>query len=91
MTAFLGNSRPTLPAAGAEPRSTRVQLPVKVMNKATPIFDESFYRVAVPENLPLHGAVASIEARSPTGGKLIYSISGGDVYGEFAVDFNTGE
>ena len=61
------------------------------MNKATPIFDEPYYRVTVPENLPLHGAVTTIEARSPTGGKLIYSISGGDVYGEFAVDFNTGK
>ncbi len=38
----------------------------------------------------MHGAVTTIEARSPTGGKLIYSISAGDIYGEFAVDFNTG-
>ena len=75
---------------GMEPKSTQVQLPIKVMNKATPIFDEPYYRVSIPENLPLHGAVTAVQARSPTGGKLIYSISSGDIYGEFAVDFNTG-
>ena len=74
-----------------EPKSAQVQLPIKVMNKATPIFDEPYYKVTVPEKIPLHGAVTTIEARSPTGGKLIYSISAGDIYGEFAVDFNTGK
>lgn len=65
-------------------------VPIKIMNKATPIFDRQFYSVSIPENTPMHSAILSIEAVSPTSQKLIYSITKGDMYGEFAIDFNTG-
>ena len=75
---------------GDDPRRSLVQVPIKVMNKATPVFGEPFYTVTIPEDIPLGSTVITIEANSPTDGKLIYSISDGDIYGEFAINFNTG-
>ena len=70
--------------------SSEVKVPIVIMNKATPVFSEPYQTVSIPENVPMHTAILSIEATSPTGKKLIYSITKGDIYGEFAVDFNTG-
>jgi protocadherin Fat 1/2/3 len=70
---------------------TNVSVPLQVINKATPIFDKAFYTASIPENSPTHTAVINIEAKSPYQRKLIYSISKGDKYNEFAVDFDTGE
>ena len=63
---------------------------MSVVNQATPVFTEPFYAVTVPENLPPQTTVVSVQASSPTGRKLIYSITDGDKYNEFTVDFNTG-
>ena len=71
--------------------STRVQVPVRIMNRATPIFTQQVYSASVAENAPMHTTITSIEAHSPTGQKLIYSIMGGDPYNEFDVHFNTGK
>ena len=78
-------------SAGMPPLRSEVPVPIKIMNKATPVFDEPFYEVSIPENVPMHTAILTVEAVSPTNQKLIYSISNGDVYSEFAVHFNTGE
>ena len=75
---------------GEEPKKTTTSVPIKIMNKATPVFDKPFYSISVPENIQTHTAIISIEAHSPHGRKLIYSITKGDIYDEFAVDFNTG-
>ncbi|XP_064636197.1 protocadherin Fat 1-like isoform X4 [Lineus longissimus] len=74
---------------GIPPMKTNVSVPLQVINKATPIFDKAFYTASIPENSPTHTAVINIEARSPYQRKLIYSISNGDKYNEFAVDFDT--
>lgn len=63
---------------------------VTIMDRATPMFDQPFYSVSVPENVQLYSTLITIFASSPTGGKLVYSIIKGDDYGEFGVDFNTG-
>lgn len=56
-----------------------------------PIFDRQFYTVTTSENVELHTPLAvNIQAESPLGRRLIYSIANGDLYEEFAVDFNTG-
>ena len=60
------------------------------MNRATPVFSQPFFSVSIPENIPMHSAILNAEANSPHAKKLIYSIASGNVYGEFAVDFNTG-
>ena len=79
-----------MPSAGEPSLASRVGVLVTVTNQATPIFTQSQYRVVVPENVPLHTAIASLEAHSPSSQKLIYSIADGNVYDEFSIDFNTG-
>ena len=57
-----------------------------------PVFDRQFYTVSTPENIELHSPLTvNIQAESPLGRKLIYSIVNGNSYEEFAVDFNTGK
>lgn len=61
-----------------------------VVDSSSPMFKEQQLHVSIPENTPMYAPVISIQAISPKGEKLIYSISNGDRYGDFAVDFNTG-
>lgn len=56
-----------------------------------PIFNKQFYSDTVPENIELHTPLSvAIQAESPLGRKLIYTIVEGNELEEFAVDFNTG-
>lgn len=56
-----------------------------------PIFNKQFYSDMVPENIELHTPLSvAIQAESPLGRKLIYTIVEGNELEEFAVDFNTG-
>lgn len=78
--------------SGSTPCSTEVTVNVKVMDRSMPIFDKQFYSVSTPENIELHTPLSiSIQAESPLGRKLIYSIANGNDFDEFAVDFNTGK
>lgn len=57
-----------------------------------PVFKKQFYSEIVPENVELHSPLSlSIQAESPLGRKLIYSIVKGNDLEEFALDFNTGK
>lgn len=57
-----------------------------------PVFNKQFYSDTVPENIELHSPLSvAIQAESPLGRKLIYSIVKGNELEEFAVDFNTGK
>jgi len=65
---------------------------MKVIDKSMPVFDKQFYTDTVLENIELHSPLAvSIQAESPLGRKLIYSIVKGNDFEEFALDFNTGK
>ncbi|GAB1601746.1 protocadherin Fat 1 isoform X5 [Argonauta hians] len=68
---------------------SRCKVPIKVITKATPLFEKQFYNISVAENIELHSPILSLQAVSPNGQKLVYSITGGDVFHEFTVDFNT--
>ena len=70
---------------------SRTKVPIKVITKATPLFEKQFYNVTIPENIELHTPILSLQALSPNGQKLVYSITNGDIYNEFTVDFNTGK
>lgn len=70
--------------------STPVQIPIHVVDSSSPVFPDQQTEVRIPENMAMHFPVLSIQAVSPKGQKLIYSIFDGDKYGDFAVDFNTG-
>lgn len=56
-----------------------------------PVFSKQFYSDMVAENIELHSPLSvAIQAESPLGRKLIYSIVKGNEMEEFTVDFNTG-
>lgn len=57
-----------------------------------PVFSKQFYTDSVPENIEHHSPLSiAIQAESPLGRKLIYSIAKGNELEEFAIDFNTGK
>lgn len=56
-----------------------------------PVFDKQFYSMSVPENVELQSPLGvPLQASSPLGRKLIYTIVEGNDLEEFALDFNTG-
>ncbi|XP_017769468.1 PREDICTED: fat-like cadherin-related tumor suppressor homolog isoform X4 [Nicrophorus vespilloides] len=75
---------------GITPCRTEVKVHVKVIDRSMPIFKKQFYSESIPENFELHSPLAlSVQAESPLGRKLIYSIVKGNELEEFALDFNT--
>lgn len=63
----------------------------QVIDKSMPVFSKQFYSDIVPENIELHTPLSvAIQAESPLGRKLIYTIVKGNELEEFSVDFNTG-
>lgn len=76
--------------AGKPNHSTVVDVPITVRNKAMPVFEEQYYRATIPEDLELHSAVVQIQAISPNGRDLIYSIGEGDEFNQFDINPLTG-
>uniref|UniRef100_T1J1P1 Uncharacterized protein n=1 Tax=Strigamia maritima TaxID=126957 RepID=T1J1P1_STRMM len=74
---------------GMEPRHTDVTVIVRVISRSMPLFNQQYYTSAVPESIQPYSPVLSVQANSPEGRKLIYSIVEGNSREEFAVDFNT--
>ncbi|XP_006741893.1 protocadherin Fat 1 [Leptonychotes weddellii] len=70
--------------------SAEVIVPITVMNKAMPVFEKPFYSAEVPENIQMHSPVVHIQANSPEGLKVFYSITDGDPFSQFTINFNTG-
>ncbi|XP_076227334.1 FAT atypical cadherin kugelei isoform X9 [Nomia melanderi] len=75
---------------GITPCSIEVPVNVKVIDRSMPVFDKQFYTDSVLESIEVHSPLAlSIQAESPLNRKLIYSITKGNDFEEFALDFNT--
>uniref|UniRef100_A0A8C0XD75 Protocadherin Fat 1 n=1 Tax=Castor canadensis TaxID=51338 RepID=A0A8C0XD75_CASCN len=70
--------------------SAEVIVPITVVNKAMPVFEKPFYSAEIPENIQVHSPVVHIQASSPEGLKVFYSITDGDPFGQFTINFNTG-
>uniref|UniRef100_A0A3Q3LMC7 Protocadherin Fat 3-like n=1 Tax=Mastacembelus armatus TaxID=205130 RepID=A0A3Q3LMC7_9TELE len=75
---------------GFPPLSTEVELPVTVVNKAMPVFDKPFYGVTVREDVPVSTFVLCINATSPEGQGIIFTIPDGDPSLQFDIGFDTG-
>ncbi|KAM3616889.1 uncharacterized protein V6R79_025517 [Siganus canaliculatus] len=75
---------------GYPPLSSTVEFPVTVVNKAMPVFDKSFYSVSVNEDMAVHTPVLGINATSPEGQNIIYTIVDGDPFLQFDIGFDTG-
>ncbi|KAM9329220.1 protocadherin Fat 1 [Gastrophryne carolinensis] len=75
---------------GSPSYSTEVVVPITVMNKAMPVFEKTFYSAVIAENAQLHSPVVHVQANSPEGLRIIYSITDGDPFSQFNINFNTG-
>ncbi|KAK2918784.1 protocadherin Fat 1a isoform X2 [Channa argus] len=70
--------------------SAEAEVPVTVVNKAMPVFERPFYSIEIPENIQLHTPVLHVQANDSEGPRIVYTISEGDPFKQFAIDFNTG-
>ncbi|CAB1348171.1 unnamed protein product, partial [Coregonus sp. 'balchen'] len=70
--------------------SSTVEFPITVVNKAMPVFDKSFYAVTVNEDVEVHTPILGINATSPEGQNIIYTIVEGDPSLQFDIGFDTG-
>ncbi|XP_050003178.1 protocadherin Fat 1 isoform X3 [Alexandromys fortis] len=75
---------------GSPAFSAEVLVPITVMNKAMPVFEKAFYSAEIPENIQVHSPVVHVQANSPEGLKVFYSITDGDPFDQFTINFNTG-
>ncbi|XP_068568833.1 protocadherin Fat 3-like isoform X5 [Cebidichthys violaceus] len=75
---------------GYPPLSTTIEFPITVVNKAMPVFDKSFYSVFVNEDVAVHTPILGINATSPEGQNIIYTIVDGDPSLQFDIGFDTG-
>ncbi|XP_015819377.1 protocadherin Fat 1a isoform X4 [Nothobranchius furzeri] len=75
---------------GEPPLSAEVEVPVTVVNKAMPVFERPFYSIEIPENIQLHSPVLHVQASDSEGPRIVYTISEGDPFKQFSIDFNTG-
>ncbi|XP_061755353.1 protocadherin Fat 3-like [Nerophis ophidion] len=75
---------------GAPSLSSEVELPITVLNKAMPVFDKPFYGVTVPEDIAVSTSLLSVNATSPTGQGIIFTLAGGDPSLQFDIGFDTG-
>lgn len=65
---------------------------IQVIDKSMPVFNKQFYSDNVNENIEIYSPLSlAIQADSPLGRKLIYTIVKGNEMEDFAVDFNTGK
>ncbi|XP_027900863.1 protocadherin Fat 3a isoform X3 [Xiphophorus couchianus] len=75
---------------GDPPLSSTITFPITVVNKAMPVFDKSFYSVSVNEDVDVHTPILGINATSPDGQNIIYTIVVGDASFQFGIGFDTG-
>ncbi|XP_023209477.1 protocadherin Fat 1-like, partial [Centruroides sculpturatus] len=75
---------------GNPPLSNYVVVPVKVINRAMPIFNKHFYNVSVKEDISTKVPIFTISASNPEGRQLIYSLVDGSNIEDFQLDFNAG-
>lgn len=75
---------------GFPPLASEVELPITVVNKAMPVFDKPFYGVTVMEDVPVSTSVLCINATSPEGQSIIFTITDGDLSLQFDIGFDTG-
>ncbi|TSN95695.1 Protocadherin Fat 1 [Bagarius yarrelli] len=75
---------------GEPPLSVTVEVPITVVDKAIPVFEKPFYSLEIPENVQLHVPVIHVQASNSEGPKVVYTITEGDPYNQFYINFNTG-
>uniref|UniRef100_A0A3B3Z390 Cadherin domain-containing protein n=1 Tax=Poecilia mexicana TaxID=48701 RepID=A0A3B3Z390_9TELE len=72
---------------------SRYELKVRVSDgrfATMPVFERPFYSIEIPENIQLHSPVLHVQANDSEGPRIVYTISEGDPFKQFSIDFNTG-
>uniref|UniRef100_A0A3Q1FIA6 Cadherin domain-containing protein n=1 Tax=Acanthochromis polyacanthus TaxID=80966 RepID=A0A3Q1FIA6_9TELE len=62
----------------------------EALDSAMPVYDKSFYSVSVNEDVTVHTPILGINATSPEGQNIIYTIVDGDPFLQFDIGFDTG-
>lgn len=70
--------------------SAKTIVKIKVVDKETPIFDYLSYSKVVREDVNVGEEITRVQARSPGGADILYTILAGDPYNQFAIDLKTG-
>ena len=78
-------------SSGKPKHSAVIDVPIIVRNKAMPIFQEHYYSAVIDEDITLHSAVIQVQAISPHGRDVIYSLFSGDEYNQFDINPNEGK
>lgn len=76
---------------GLQQLSAATIVKIKVVDKETPIFDQLAYDKVVPEDVKVGEGICRVQARSPGGADILYTIMQGDPLNQFAIDLKTGE
>ncbi|TSK67188.1 Protocadherin Fat 1 [Bagarius yarrelli] len=76
--------------SGAPSLSSSITFPVTVVNRAMPVFDRPFYSVKVSEDVPVFTPILGINASSPEGQNVLYTITHGNPDSLFSIGFDTG-
>lgn len=75
---------------GDPPLFSKAEVFVSVVNKAVPVFERPFYKVEIPENVQTHTSILQVIANESAGPCVVYSVSGGDPFHQFSINFNSG-
>ncbi|XP_030621432.1 protocadherin Fat 1 [Chanos chanos] len=70
--------------------SSTAQVSITVVNRATPVFERPFYSIEIPENTQLHTSIAQVQVNDSVASRAVYSISEGDPFNQFSINFNSG-
>ena len=70
--------------------SAKTTVKIKVVDKETPIFDHLSYSRVVREDVKVGEEVTRVQARSPGGAGILYTVLAGDPYNQFGIDLKTG-
>lgn len=71
--------------------STKAIVKIKVVDKETPIFDQLSYSRVLREDVKVGEEVSRVQARSPGGANIFYTIVQGNPLNQFAIDLKTGK
>lgn len=71
--------------------SAKTIVKLKVVNKETPIFDQLSYSRVVREDIKVGEEISRVQARSPGGAEIYYTITQGNPLNQFSIDLKSGE
>lgn len=75
---------------GSPSHQTKTRVDVPIVNEDMPVFDQN-YHFSIAEDATYSTIVGKIGAKGSQGRQVYYTITSGDYYDQFSLDFNTGE